>query len=386
MSPSVSVPRARPILVAVIMLVTAPALGGALALTPASTPTSAPCPKAIPLVEAEEPPAPEQEQEQEEAPMAVVAVESKEIVEGAEETVAVTVRDVPQGGLVSFQGSLAFDPAVIAVTGVEFPAGFDVQCFYEIEAGQVRFAATMTAEGEPLVNGEVLRLTVRAVGPPEAVAVLAPDFEIFHDVNYQPIPFTIEPGTITIVPAVNEPPVADFEFSPEAPSTRDTIQFTDRSSDPDGEIVRWLWDFGDGTTSTEPNPTHRYTKGGVYTVTLTVTDNRDGTATVSKRLFVFQAPPPEGIAVVAYPNPARTRAHFRYFLPEGALAAQLLIFDLKGRPVLARDLDVEGRVFTWDLRDAQGRAVPNGPYFYLVRATTPQGPVRSRVEVLIVQR
>ena len=47
-----------------------------------------------------------------------------------------------------------------------------------------------------------------------------------------------------------------------------TVQFNDTSS---GQVTSWLWSFGDGTTSTEKNPTHTYTKSGMYTVTLTVT-------------------------------------------------------------------------------------------------------------------
>ncbi|RAN85892.1 hypothetical protein B5P41_32440, partial [Bacillus sp. SRB_28] len=40
-----------------------------------------------------------------------------------------------------------------------------------------------------------------------------------------------------------------------------------------GKIVSYLWDFGDGTTSTEANPTHVYGKEGTYTARLTVKDD-----------------------------------------------------------------------------------------------------------------
>ena len=56
--------------------------------------------------------------------------------------------------------------------------------------------------------------------------------------------------------------------------------FTSTSSDPDGTIVDWSWDFGDGTPAgTGANPTHVYAASGTKAVTLTVTDNRGGTAT-----------------------------------------------------------------------------------------------------------
>jgi hypothetical protein len=51
------------------------------------------------------------------------------------------------------------------------------------------------------------------------------------------------------------------------------VAFVDQSTDPDGHIVAWSWDFGDGTTSTEQNPTHTYAAAGTYQVTLLVTDD-----------------------------------------------------------------------------------------------------------------
>ena len=51
------------------------------------------------------------------------------------------------------------------------------------------------------------------------------------------------------------------------------VQFSSTGSlDPDGDPITFLWNFGDGTTSTDPNPTKMYTQKGVYTVDLTVSD------------------------------------------------------------------------------------------------------------------
>lgn len=50
--------------------------------------------------------------------------------------------------------------------------------------------------------------------------------------------------------------------------------FTSNTADPDGQVVSYLWTFGDGATSPDPNPTHTYATGGSYTATLTVTDDR----------------------------------------------------------------------------------------------------------------
>ncbi|MDN3352514.1 PKD domain-containing protein [Actinomadura sp. DC4] len=56
------------------------------------------------------------------------------------------------------------------------------------------------------------------------------------------------------------------------------------SSDSDGTIASYAWDFGDGATGTGATPQHTYTGAGTYTAKLTVTDNRGGTATVSQQV------------------------------------------------------------------------------------------------------
>jgi hypothetical protein len=72
-----------------------------------------------------------------------------------------------------------------------------------------------------------------------------------------------------------EPPVASFTYSsPLSIQVNDSIAFdASGSSDADGTIVSYIWDFGDGETSSSPNPTHAYSQEGSYSVTLTVTDD-----------------------------------------------------------------------------------------------------------------
>lgn len=62
-----------------------------------------------------------------------------------------------------------------------------------------------------------------------------------------------------------------FEPQVTDPANSLVVQFTDDSRST-GTVNHWLWDFGDGTTSTEQNPSHTYSEAKTYTVTLTVTN------------------------------------------------------------------------------------------------------------------
>jgi PKD repeat protein len=94
------------------------------------------------------------------------------------------------------------------------------------------------------------------------------------------------PETRLRVRQVNRPPIANFDFTPINPSTHDVVSFIDQSSDPDGGIVSWVWDFGDGATSQQASPTHQYAADGTYTVTLTVTDADNASNTKSRSIKV----------------------------------------------------------------------------------------------------
>jgi PKD repeat protein len=83
--------------------------------------------------------------------------------------------------------------------------------------------------------------------------------------------------------APNVLPTAEFTSS----STDLTASFdATTSSDSDGTIASSMWDFGDGTVGTGSTVSHDYEAAGTYEVSLTVTDNRGGVATVTKSLAV----------------------------------------------------------------------------------------------------
>ncbi len=85
----------------------------------------------------------------------------------------------------------------------------------------------------------------------------------------------------------NQSPVAAFSFSPTNPTPGSWVQFDGSGSyDPDGSIATYAWDFGDGTTNSGATVWHRFTSGGSYNVTLTVTDNEGAQDVVSKTVPV----------------------------------------------------------------------------------------------------
>ena len=72
----------------------------------------------------------------------------------------------------------------------------------------------------------------------------------------------------------NRPPEANFIVNPESPKVGEEINFTDLSSDLDGNVVEWRWDFGDGNIAYTEDASHSYDKAGEYKVTLYVKDDK----------------------------------------------------------------------------------------------------------------
>lgn len=103
---------------------------------------------------------------------------------------------------------------------------------------------------------------------------------------------------------VMAPPMADFDASPASGLAPLTVVFADASSAGSAPISAWWWDFGDGATATEQNPTHTYAEPGTYSVSLTVS-NEIGSSTETKTEYItvteapssaFSAAPENGTA------------------------------------------------------------------------------------------
>ncbi len=147
----------------------------------------------------------------------------------------------------------------------------------------------------------------------------------------------------TSIEVLNLPPVANFSYSPSNPSTSDTVQFTDKSTDGDGTVANWTWDFGDGSISHEQNPTHKYNDNGIYTVTLTITDNEGAEAKIMNKVTVANSLP---------------TANF-FFIPEKASVGEKINFT-DG----SNDDDGEIIAWHWDFGDGSASDKQNPQHAY----------------------
>ena len=132
-----------------------------------------------------------------------------------------------------------------------------------------------------LGTGTLVTVEFEVVGTGEGVLKLASMYTTLLDSNlvdtYPGPNLKLEDGYIS---SIDHPPSASFTYSPTSPSVNEIVTFDASASyDPDGYIVSYEWDFGDGTNISVavPTATHAFTMQKTYTVTLIVTDNATAT-------------------------------------------------------------------------------------------------------------
>jgi PKD repeat protein len=106
-------------------------------------------------------------------------------------------------------------------------------------------------------------------------------------------------STPVLITVVNRTPVAAMSVAEGMQRAMIPVQFSaEGSSDVDGSIVAWQWEYGDGATGEGESPLHTYEAAGSYVVRLTVTDDNGATASVvSAPLAIEDAPPSAGFSV-----------------------------------------------------------------------------------------
>jgi PKD repeat protein len=160
---------------------------------------------------------------------------------------------------------------------------------------------------------------------------------------------------ITVGDIDNQPPTADFSFTPENPVPGDTIQFLSLSSDEDGTIEHFYWDFGDGDTSTEENPSHYYEidEPASFPVKLEVTDD-SGTKSSITKLVTFTETENEA-PVAAFS-----------FSPQDPKTGDIVYFNASA----STDSDGEITEYRWDFGDGYTGTWEVTSHTYSVTVTT----------------
>lgn len=92
-----------------------------------------------------------------------------------------------------------------------------------------------------------------------------------------------------IIQVLNTAPIASCRFSNDAPVLRENVLFdASASRDTDGQLIDFIWSFGDGTTQRGTRVSHAYEQIGLYTVTLTVVDNAGAIGTLTHTMTVHE--------------------------------------------------------------------------------------------------
>lgn len=147
----------------------------------------------------------------------------------------------------------------------------------------------------------------------------------------------ILPMTMVIPMVTPAPPQSDFVGVPTSGQLPLDVQFTDRSM---GIPTKWVWNFGDGSVSTERTPVHRYSTPGSYTVSLVV-ENKFGSDKKSLPGYISA-----GIAPVA---------NFVASPRDGTAPLEVHFTDLStGQPV----------AWSWDFGDGMKSNLANPTHIY----------------------
>ncbi len=176
--------------------------------------------------------------------------------------------------------------------GSPFLVGFGqtVTTSTAVAAGMAQATFSTTWPGSDVVMTLVSpsgRQITRTSSAPDVYHLLGPTYEVFSIKNPESGTWTVKMQganvsadgetvhlNTTHVPHFNVPPTASFTSSVTNGTAPLNVTFdASASSDPDGTVTSYAWDFGDGTTGTGATASHTFTKPGTYAVRLIVTDD-----------------------------------------------------------------------------------------------------------------
>jgi PKD repeat protein len=162
-----------------------------------------------------------------------------------------------------------------------------------VTGGDGKASATYTAPlapVDPVDNGTVVQIQATPGGKWS-------NYDYANALTRSVLIRLVPPGVIL---PPNGTPVPSFTYAPSAPLTRVDVTFdATLSSDSDGRIVNYLWNFGDGSTDDGMVVKHEFKSLGTFVVTLTVTDDRGQSASLSKSVSVAATSEPKADFVIS---------------------------------------------------------------------------------------
>jgi LPXTG-motif cell wall-anchored protein len=164
---------------------------------------------------------------------------------------------------------------------------------YEIyrDGGYIDTVTTLVYHDTGRTIGQVYHYTVRAVDTAGNKGAFSDIVDQMSTSSSSPTPPTPPAPPASGHMTVNEHPIADLSAGEPYRGYTDEALWLDgsRSHDPDGFLITWAWDFGDGTTGTGERASHSYSHIGLYSVTLTVWDNQGASATDTTTVQILQS-------------------------------------------------------------------------------------------------
>jgi len=209
------------------------------------------------------------------AGVAMVSISSVQTFPSSTAIAQINVSNVQNLGSVNVK--LSYNPSVVTVQGVSGGSMGTPTTSINNATG----VTTMVIFSTTGVSGNVVfaNINLKAIGLANANSLLGITVITLTDTNGIPISYTISNGSFTIIPGT-APPTADAG-GPYSGNAGSVISFTGSASGGTPPYTSYSWNFGDGSTSNQQNPTHTYSSGGTYNAQLTVQDSTGATASDS---------------------------------------------------------------------------------------------------------
>lgn len=160
---------------------------------------------------------------------------------------------------------------------------------------------------------------------------------------------------------VSDPSLANFSSNPPTDSAMQVPEAEVIFTDLTPNAVNWFWDFGDGTISSEQNPSHTYQMPGEYTVTLVVSNESGCVSEVIKTPYIVTE---TGLFIPNIFSPNGDGFYDTWNVQyTGLQTFEVSVFDRWG----VKLFDTTSTEETWKGSDANGKGVSEGIYFYTIK-------------------